>query len=158
RDRLHRELPRVAFSFEPADIVSDVMSFGSPTPVEVAVTSPDFATTRGFAEKIRTELERIPTLQDIRYGQARDYPRVNVRIDRERAGIAGLTVEEIARSLVSATSSSRFVVPNFWPDAKTGIGYQVQVEIPYQLMNSVETVAEIPISRANGLPVLLRDV
>jgi multidrug efflux pump subunit AcrB len=69
-----------------------------------------------------------------------------------------VTVEEIARSLVTATSSSRFVVPNYWPDPKTGIGYQVQVEVPYQVMNSVEQIKTIPIQHSGGPSLLLRDV
>jgi multidrug efflux pump subunit AcrB len=158
RDRLARELPEVKFSFEPADIVSDVMSFGSPTPVEVAVSGPNFDDTRAFAEKLRAQLEAVPTLRDVRYGQALDYPTISVHIDRERAGLSGVTVEQVARSLVTATSSSRFVVPNYWPDPKTGIGYQVQVEIPYQIMKSVEDVATIPIQQSLGAPLLLRDV
>ena len=151
-------MPGVKFSFEPADIVSDVMSFGSPTPIEVAISGPNFAESREHAEKVRKELEAIPTLRDVRYGQALDYPTVGVQIDRERAGLSGVTVEEIARSLVTATSSSRFVVPNYWPDPKTGIGYQVQVEVPYQVMNSVEQIKTIPIQRSGGPSLLLRDV
>ena len=69
-----------------------------------------------------------------------------------------MTVAEVARSLVAATSSSRFVVPNYWPDPKTGIGYQVQVEIPYQIMNSIKEVETIPIQRPGGEPLLLRDI
>jgi multidrug efflux pump subunit AcrB len=158
RERLGKAMPGVEFSFEPADIVSDVMSFGSPTPVEVAVSSPNFADSRAHAEKIRKELAAVPTLRDVRYGQALDYPTVSVRIDRERAGISGVTAEEIARSLVTATSSSRFVVPNYWPDPKTGIGYQVQVEVPYQVMDSVEDIATLPVQRSGGPSLLLRDV
>ncbi|WP_165252028.1 efflux RND transporter permease subunit [Paludisphaera soli] len=158
RDRLAASAPGVQFSFEPADIVSDVMSFGSPTPVEVAVSGPSFPDSRAHAEKIRRELAAVPTLRDVRYGQALDYPTVGVRIDRERAGLSGVTTEEIARSLVTATSSSRFVVPNYWPDPKTGIGYQVQVEIPYQVMDSIEDVATLPVQRSGGPSLLLRDV
>jgi multidrug efflux pump subunit AcrB len=158
RDRFAADLPGVKFSFEPADIVSDVMSFGSPTPVEVAISGPNFADTRAHAEKVRGELEGITTLRDVRYGQALDYPTVDVKIDRERAGLSGVTAEEIARSLVTATSSSRFIVPNYWPDPKTGIGYQVQVEIPYQVMDSIEGIATIPVQRPGGRSLLLRDV
>ena len=145
RDKLTGEMPNVQFSFEPADIVSDVMSFGSPTPVEVAVSGANYADVRAFAAKVRGELATIPSLRDLQYAQALDYPTVSVEIDRERAGISGVTAEEISRSLVAATSSSRFVVPNYWPDPKTGIGYQVQVEIPVAIMNSVKEVETLPI-------------
>ncbi|WP_169976698.1 efflux RND transporter permease subunit [Tautonia rosea] len=160
RERLNAEMPSVAFSFEPADLVSDVMSFGSPTPVEVAVSGPDFAEVRRHAEKIRSELSATPGLSDVRYGQTLDYPAVQVTIDREKAGLSGITPEEISRSLITATWSSRFVVPNYWPDPKSGIGYQVQIEIPYQEMTSLDDIRTIPIRQAqgNGVPLLLRDV
>ena len=70
-----------------------------------------------------------------------------MQVDREKAGLSGVSVAEIARSVVAATSSSRFVVPNYWPDPKSGIGYQVQVEIPYQVMDSITEVETIPIQR-----------
>ena len=93
---------------------------------------------------------KVPSLRDLQFVQALDYPTVGVQIDREKAGLSGVSVAEVARSLVAATSSSRFVVPNYWPDPKTGIGYQVQVEIPYQVMNSINEVETIPIQRAGG--------
>jgi RND family efflux transporter MFP subunit len=158
RDRLKAELPGVRLSFEPADIVSEVMSFGSPTPVEVAVTGPSLAENRAYAEKVRDALADVPSLRDLQFVQALDYPTVNVEIDRERAGFSGVTAAEVARSLVEATSSSRFVVPNYWPDPKTGIGYQVQVEVPYTMMDSIGQVETIPVQHPGGENLLLRDV
>ncbi len=159
RGELSVQMPEVRLSFEPADIVSEVMSFGSPTPVDVAVTGPSLADDRAFAEKLRTELAQIPSLRDLHYGQSLDYPTISIDVDRERAGLSGVTASDVARSVVAATSSSRFMVPNYWPDPKTGIGYQVQVEIPYQSMDSLESIETVPIQRA-GLErqVLLRDV
>jgi multidrug efflux pump subunit AcrB len=158
RDKLSAQMPGVRFSFEPADIVSEVMSFGSPTPVDVAVTGPSLTDNRAHAEKVRTELSKVPSLRDLQYVQAMDYPTVNVEVNRELAGLSGVSVAEVSRSLVAATSSSRFVVPNYWPDPKTGIGYQVQVEIPYQIMDSIGQVETIPIQRSGAEPLLLRDV
>lgn len=159
RHALSKRMPKVRLSFEPADIVSEVMSFGSPTPVEVAVTGPSLEDNRAFADKLRTELAEIPSLRDLQYGQSLDYPTINIEVDRERAGLSGVTAQEVARSVVAATSSSRFVVPNYWPDPKSGIGYQVQVEIPHQVMDSLESIETVPIQKP-GLDrqVLLRDV
>ena len=158
RDTLTARMPGARFSFEPADIVSEVMSFGSPTPIEVAVTGPSLADDRAFAEKLRGELAKVESLRDLQYAQALDYPTVEVDVDRKRSGLAGLSVAEVARSLVAATSSSRFVVPNYWPDPKTGIGYQVQVEIPYARMDSIARMGTIPVQRSGSAPLLLRDV
>jgi multidrug efflux pump subunit AcrB len=158
RARLAATLPDVRFSFEPADIVSEVMSFGSPTPIEIAVNGPNLGENRAFVEKLRVELAQVLSLRDLQFVQAFDYPTVGVTIDREKAGLSGVTVAGIARSVVAATSSSRFVVPNYWPDPKTGIGYQVQVEIPYESMNSITQIETIPIQHIGGEPLLLRDV
>jgi multidrug efflux pump subunit AcrB len=158
RTILAEKMPEVRFSFEPADIVSEVMSFGSPTPVEFTVNGPNLAENWAYADKVRAELIKVPSLRDLQFVQALDYPTVSVQVDRAKAGLSGVSVSEIARSLVAATSSSRFVVPNYWPDPKTGIGYQVQVEIPYQIMNSITEVETIPIQKAGGDPLLLRDV
>jgi multidrug efflux pump subunit AcrB len=158
RRALAERLPDVRFSFEPADIVSDVMSFGSATPVEVAVSGPNLAENREYADKVRSELGKIASLRDLQFVQSLDYPTVRVDVDRERAGMSGVTVADVARSLVAATSSSRFVVPNFWPDPKSGIGYQVQVEIPQSEMNSMEEIETLPIKHASRQQLLLRDV
>jgi multidrug efflux pump subunit AcrB len=158
RTVLAERMPEVRFSFEPADIVAEVMSFGSPTPVEFTVNGPNVTENRAYAEKVRSELAKVPSLRDLQFVQALDYPTVGVQIDRRKAGLSGVTVSEVARSVVAATSSSRFVVPNYWPDPKTGIGYQVQVEIPYQVMNSITEVETIPIQRSGGDALLLRDV
>jgi multidrug efflux pump subunit AcrB len=158
RSVLQTKMPEVRFSFEPADIVSEVMSFGSPTPVEFTVNGPSLAENRAYAEKVRAELAKVGALRDLHFVQALDYPTVAVQVDRQKAGLSGVSVAEVARSLVAATSSSRFVVPNYWPDPNTGIGYQVQVEIPYQVMNSITEVETIPVQKAGGEPLLLRDV
>jgi multidrug efflux pump subunit AcrB len=120
----------VRYSFEPADIVNEVMSFGSPTPIELAVSGPDFAASRAYAERLQAELAKAPALRDLQVGQSLDYPTIQVTVDRQRAGLSGLTPVDVSRALTAATSSSRFLVPNFWADPKTGIGYQVQVELP----------------------------
>ncbi len=157
-EQIAARIGRLRLSFEPADIVNEVMSFGSPTPIEVAISGPNFADSRAFAHKVFMELKRIESLRDLQYVQSLDYPTVEVKVDRERAGQSGVTTEDVAKSLVAATSSSRFVVPNYWRDAKTGIAYQVQVEVPQARMNSVQEVGMVPIKRTEGGQLLLRDV
>jgi len=152
------QLPDVSFSFEPSDIVSQVMSLGSPTPIEVAVSGPSLAANREFATRVRERLATIPSLRDVQFGQALDYPTLDVKVDRERAGLMGVQMAEVSRSLVAATSSSRFVVPNYWADPNSGIAYQIQVQIPQAEMSSVEQLENIPVALENGQPVLLRSV
>src|SRR5437867_6207316 len=100
----------------------------------------------------------MPTLRDVQFGLALDYPTVDVAVNRERAVIMGVKMAEVSRSLVAATSSSRFVVPNYWADPNSGVAYQIQVQIPQTFMNSVEQAQNIPIAYRNGEAVLLRNV
>jgi multidrug efflux pump subunit AcrB len=158
RKILPEELPGIRLSFQPNDIVSQVMSFGAPTPVEVAVAGPDFARSREFALKVRDALEAVPSLRDLAFVQGLDYPAVKVDIDRQMAGMLGVTAAEIGRSLTEATSSSRYTVPNFWPDPRNGVGYQVQVEVPPPRMNSLEEIRNIPIGRSKDTQISLRNV
>jgi multidrug efflux pump subunit AcrB len=158
RLRFGREMPDVAFSFEPSDIVSRVMSLGASTPIEVAVSGPSLAANQEFAEKIRAKLRQIPTLRDVQFGQALDYPTIDVALNRERAGIMGIKTSEASRSIVAATSSSRFVVPNYWADPNSGVAYQLQVQIPQARMNSLEEVKNIPVAYRDGKAILLRNV
>ena len=167
RQRLTAAMPEVRFSFEPSDIVNEVMSFGSPAPIEVVVSGTDFGKNREFAEKLRQVLTEVPSLRDVQLGQSMDYPTVMVNVDREKAGLAGIMPVDVSRALVTATSSSRFVVPNYWADPKSGIAYQVQVEIPRAVVRSVygvETVASteqlgrIPLKKTQDGQLLIRDV
>ena len=157
-DRAERRSRQVRLSFEPADIVNEVMSFGSPTPVEVVVSGPKVADNRAFAEQVRRRLAGVPSLRDLQVVQALDYPTVEVTVDRERAAASDVTAEDVAKSLVAATSSSRFTVPNYWRDPASGIGYQVQVEVPQAAMNSAREVEVIPVKRVGDERRLLRDV
>jgi multidrug efflux pump subunit AcrB len=154
RARLSHELPDTTLSFEAGDIVSQVMSFGSPTPIEVAVQGLSLAADRAFAEKIRVQLQKVGSLRDLGYAQPLDYPTVNVNINRDRAGQLGLTVASVAKSLVAATSSSRFTEPNFWRDPVSGNGFQIQVEIPQSKMASIEDIQTLPMLAGNSQTLL----
>jgi multidrug efflux pump subunit AcrB len=158
RTKIGEIAPGSVVSFEAADLVNQVMSFGSPTPIEVAVTGANLTTSRGYADKLKAEMAKITALRDLQFGQALDYPIMQVQIDRERAGQLGVTVEEVGRSLVAATSSSRFVTPNYWADPNSGIAYQVQVEIPQHTMSSMEDILNVPVMQNGAARPLLGDV
>ena len=157
RARFAHDMPAVQFSFEPADIVSRVMSFGASTPIEVAISGANIADDRAYAEKVRVELARLPMLRDVQFGQPLDYPSVDVTIDRERAGMLGVTAADLSRSLTPATSSSRFTQPVYWAGAN-GVAYQVQVEVPQKQMTSIEDIDNIPVSGTQGQTTLVRDI
>jgi multidrug efflux pump subunit AcrB len=158
RQKLPQELAGVRFSFEPSDIVSRVMSFGAATPIEVAVSGPNLDDSRRYADELRAKLAQVPTLRDLAFEQELDYPTVKVAVNRERAGVLGITTDDVAKSVVAGTSSSRYTAANYWADPNSGIGYQVQVEIPEQQMNSIEEVKNLPIAHRSGQQIDLRNV
>src|SRR6266576_2758537 len=94
RKTLPSQFPGCQFSFEAADIVTQIMNFGAPTPVEINVSGPDLGASRAFAEKVRGELAQVHALRDLQYDEPLDYPSVDVNIDRERAGQLGVTVDK----------------------------------------------------------------
>jgi multidrug efflux pump subunit AcrB len=169
KNRLREKLPKmqrhqapamrdVQLQFEAGDIVEQVMSFGSPTPVQVAINGPNLQENRAYAEKVRQQLAQIPSLRDLQYEQALEYPTVEVNVDRELAGLSGVTAEEVGRALAPATLSSRFTTPLFWRDPKSGNGYQVQVQIPQSKMNSISQVEQIPVKAGDDTQILVQDV
>ncbi len=153
-----RELPDVRFSFEPQDIVSRVMSFGSSTPIEIAVSGSPLPVSKAYADKIIERLKAIPYLRDIQIAQTLDYPSVSVNVDRERAGLLGVQMSDVTRSLVAATTSSRFTTPIFWADPATGISFNLQVQIPEAKTTSLEDLGNVPVTASGGQSVLLRNI
>ena len=145
RADLGRALPACQVSFEAADIVSQVMSFGSPTPIEVAVQGPSLADDYGYAQKVRAQLAKLSFVRDLQFAQEYNYPTLDINISRERAGQFGLTMADVARSVVPATSSSRFTEPNYWRDPTSGNAFQIQVELPQNQMQSVEEMSSLPV-------------
>ena len=111
-----------------------------------------------FANNVRDELAQIPTLRDLHIEQALDYPGVNVNIDRQLAGQLGVTVSQVGQSFAAATSSSRFVAPNYWADPRTGIAFQVQVQVPQPRMTSLEDLRVMPVTAGGSSYPLLGDV
>jgi multidrug efflux pump subunit AcrB len=150
RARFAKDVPDVGVSFEAGDIVTQVMSFGSATPIEIAVQGASLQVNREHADTVRKELMVLPYLRDVQFAQPLDYPTLDINIDRERAGQFGLTMSSVARSLVMVTSSSRFVEPNYWRDPVSGNGFQIQVEIPQSMVASAADLAAVPLM-VNGM-------
>ncbi len=145
RQSLARELPGSQVSFEAGDIVTQVMSFGSPTPVEVAVLGTNLADDYAYGQKIRTELAKLGFLRDLQFAQEVNYPTLDIDINRDRAGQFGLTMADVVHSVSPATSSSRFTQPNYWRDPNSGNAFQIQVELPQNRIQGVDAIGEIPV-------------
>ena len=158
RQDLRRDLPDCQVSFEAADIVSQVMSFGSPTPIEVAVQGPSLANDYGYAQKIRAQLAGLSFIRDLEFAQEYNYPTLDININRDRAGQFGLTMADVVNSVVPATSSSRFTQPNYWRDPNSGNAFQLQVELPPNRIQSVDAVGSLPVMPIGRTEPLLDDI
>lgn len=157
-ERAHLQASDLHISFEPADIINEVMSFGSPTPVEVVVSGPKLLENRAFATKLFASMSATASLRDVQIAQSLDYPTIQVNVNRQKAATSEVTIEQVAKAITPFTSSTRFTVPNFWRDPNTGIGYQVQVEVPQTLVKSANDIETIPVQNNDKQTVLVRDV
>ncbi len=147
------------FGFEPGDMVTKVMSFGSLTPIAVRIVGTDLKLVRQHAEKIATNMRRIPFLRDVEFVQSLDYPTIEVTIDREKAGLSGAKVSDVAHAIVMATASTRFASLNYWIDEKTGFDYLVQLQIPPSRIDKPEDIETLPVESINPLVnLMIRDV
>jgi len=145
-----REIPKARLSFEPGDIVEQVLNLGSNNPVEIAVVNRNLAEGRQTARELVQKLQAIPALRDLQIATPLDYPTLSLEVDRVKAGQLGISGEQAARSISVATSSSRFTTPNYWLDKSTGTAYQVQVQYPEFRMNSTASLEAIPVSGGLG--------
>lgn len=158
REKLPARFPGTKYLFEAGDVISQVMNMGSPTAIEVAMSGPKLEANRAYAERVLQAMAQIPTLRDLQFGQPLDYPTIEVAVDRVRAGQLGLSMADVARSLVSATSSSRFIQPMYWRDPSSGNAYQVQIEVPQHRMASAEDVQNVPVMPNAEAGPLVRDL
>jgi multidrug efflux pump subunit AcrB len=160
----NKRLQTMHLSYEPGDLVNEVTSFGSRTPVDVQITGNNIADTSKHAEKVLAKLKEIPLLRDVHLVQSQHYPTVEITIDRERAATMNLTARTISNGLIPATASSRYMNPIYWRDPKAGQAYLIQVQVPPPTMNSLEELRQIPIHGAGPVlsagvvQQLLRDV
>ena len=147
RSAFRKEMPNIKMSFEAGDIVSQVMSFGSPTPVQIDVQGVDLDQNYAYLAKVEAELHKLDFLRDISVVQAQSYPIVDVNVNRDYAGQFGLTMADVTNSLVPATGSSRFIAPNYWRDPKNGNAFQIQVQLPSNRMQGMAALSALPLMR-----------
>ncbi|WP_460985224.1 efflux RND transporter permease subunit [Spirosoma fluminis] len=154
RANMKQALPDVKLSFEPIELTDKILSQGSPTPIEVKLSGKNKKQNEEYANKVIARLQRIPYLRDVQIGQSTKYPTINVAIDRTRAAQLGTDISAISRSLIAATSSSRYTEKSVWIDPKSSQSYSVQVQIPENHMTSINDLGEIPVLSNANRPVL----
>jgi multidrug efflux pump subunit AcrB len=158
REKLPQEFPGTRFSFDPGDLISQILNFGAPSSAEVAITGPQYADVQSYAHRVQQELAKLKELRDVEFEEPLRSPTVNVRIDRVLAGQLGATANDVGAAVVSATASSRFVAPNYWSDPKSGVSYQAQVQVPQPSMTSLKDIQTIPVNSSTGTRPLLSQV
>jgi multidrug efflux pump subunit AcrB len=148
RSRLGAEFPGVTFAFLPADIISQIVNFGLPSPIDIQIVGNDVAANRTLAQSLLQRLHSVEGLVDTRIQQPDDAPSLNVGVDRTRAIEAGYQQREIAQDLLIALSGSSQTSPNFWLNPKNGVSYQLATETPQYQIDSLQALKSIPL--ANG--------
>lgn len=147
RMAFQKQMPNLKMSFEGGDIISQVMSFGSPTPVQIDVQGVDLDQDYTYVSKVEAELQKLPFLRDMSIVQAQQYPTAEIKIDRDYAGQFGLSMADVTTSLVAATGSSRFTAPNYWRDPRTGNAFQIQVQVPSNRIQGLAALSTLPVMR-----------
>jgi len=148
------EYPDVSFNFEPMELTEKIMGQGAMTPIEVKVGANRVGDAFSHASKIAAKLEQVPYLRDVRIAESLAYPSLEIEVDRDLAGQFGLTMQDITRSLVTATSSTRYTDKNLWSDPRSGRVFQVQVQIPEGTMSSIEKLRSLPLKKDSFRPIL----
>jgi multidrug efflux pump subunit AcrB len=159
RRKLPREFPGVAFYFLPADIVSQILNFGLPAPIDIQVSGPNLVANHAFATSLLPQLQAVPGAVDLRIHQLFDLPRIQVNVDRTKAIESGYSQLDVANSLLISLSGSFQTQPSYWLDPRNGVTYSVVAQTPQYDVSSVGDLDNIPItSEGVHRPEILGDV
>ncbi|WET51467.1 efflux RND transporter permease subunit [Chryseobacterium indologenes] len=148
------KMPDLQISFEPIELTEKILSQGTNTPIEIRISGMMKKMNRMYAEKLLAKLKEIEYMRDQQIPQSMNYPALQINIDRMKAAQLGLDAQDIAKSLITATASTRYTNKNFWVGGMMGIAYDVQVQTPQNILNSKEELANIPLSKNSDRPVL----
>jgi multidrug efflux pump subunit AcrB len=159
RMKLPEEFPGTTFSFLPADIVTQILNFGLPAPIDIQIEGADYERNRTVADRMLQQLRPIPGLADLRIQQPADYPVFNVQVDRTKADQGGYTEQDVATSLLNTLSGSFQIQPMFFLNYANGVNYNLVAQTPQYQMQSLQDLRGIPIT-ATGMttPEILADV
>jgi len=151
RDELPRRFPGTTFSFLPADIVSQILNFGAPAPIDLQIRGNDLETDYAYANKLLAQIRHVPGVADARIQQSARQPTIDVNLDRTRAQYTGVTAADVTNSLVVNLASSSQVAPTYWLNEKNGVTYPIALQTPQYQINSLPALQNLPIN-ATGAP------
>jgi multidrug efflux pump subunit AcrB len=159
RFQLPRRFLGVTFYFLPADIVTQILNFGLPSPIDVQIEGNDVVASQRIAEKIMAQMRQIPGIADLRVQQPLDYPTLEVAVDRVKASEAGYTERDVASSVLNALSGSFQITPMFFVNWKNGVNYNLVAQTPQYRLQSMNDLLNIPLNATNGTSMeILGDV
>ncbi|MBV8342678.1 MAG: efflux RND transporter permease subunit, partial [Gammaproteobacteria bacterium] len=158
RTRLTALYPATTFAFLPADIVSQILNFGLPAPLDVQISGFNVDANRRYANLLLQRLHTIPGLVDLRIQQDFDYPTLNVDVDRSKAALLGLSETDVASNLLISLSGSAQTTLSFWIDPKSGSQYSIAAQTPQFRLASLSDLATTPITGNNGNPQMLANL
>jgi CzcA family heavy metal efflux pump len=150
RTMLPKKYPGVTFAFLPADIVSQILNFGAPAPIDVQVTGPDLKANQQYAQELYRRLRTIPGIADTRIQQASTYPQFTVAVDRSRADELGITESDVTNSVVASLSGTSQVAPTYWLDTANGVSYPIVAQTPQYRMTTLSDLKNLPITGGHG--------
>ncbi len=146
RLKLAREFPGVTFAFLPADIVTQILNFGLPSPIDIQVVGENLKANHAFANRLLEQVKYVPGIADLRIQQAFDQPRLNIDVDRTRAQQVGFSQREIANDLLISLSGSFQTAPAFWLNPENGVNYRVATQTPQYRVDSLQALQNVPLS------------
>jgi CzcA family heavy metal efflux pump len=150
RDSLPREFPGVEFFFQPADIVTQILNFGLPAPIDVQVVGTDMQSNYAVAQQIANRMRHVPGTADVHVQQLLALPTLRMDIERTRVTQVGLTAREVAQSALVSLSGSFQTTPNFWLNPRNEVTYQIAVQSPQYRMTSLQDLLNIPVTSQKG--------
>jgi multidrug efflux pump subunit AcrB len=150
REELPRRFPGVTFSFLPADIISQILNFGAPAPIDLQVRGPDLNIDLASAQNLLRKLRHVPGLVDARIQQSLNNPAFNVDVDRTRAEYVGVTERDVTNSMVVNLAGSSQVAPTYWLNPDNGVNYAIVMQTPQYQIDSLNALADIPITAAGA--------
>jgi multidrug efflux pump subunit AcrB len=150
RERLPRAFPGTTFSFLPADMVSQILNFGSPAPIDIQIVGNDLAASRAYANSLLPRIQAIAGVVDGRVEQAFQTPTLNVDVDRSLAGLVGLNEKDAADVLLTTLSGSTQTSPTYWLDPKTAVTYPVDVQMPQRDIGTIGGLQNLPLTSSGA--------
>jgi len=150
REQLPRQFPGTSFAFLPADMVSQILNFGVPAPIDLQVVGNDVQADRAYANALLARIKQIPGIADARIQQAFEQPTLNVNVDRSLAGLVGLTEKDAATAMLTTLAGSSQTSPTYWLNPQTGVSYPVSVQTPQRDIATMSGLKNMPLTSASG--------